>query len=278
MSILLDALRKSENSQKPVEPPNIHSNDLHMAEPANINKGLMAILLLVALLLIGWLVWRQYQPDTAVYRPPVELPAGRVAKAPTTPESQPSEEQQVEPKPAVTGNTRARTPVESYQPSAEERAIQQQAKTNAAAEKRAAARQEAARKNAPPPAAKLSENTTAPPSSSGANEPAAKTVVKTSTSEPADKKTGKTRAKESYQSPEPQPISYWELPDEIREAVPEIKFSVLVYADQPTNRFVLVNGERYVEGDSPTPGLVLEEIRRDGVVFSYRLYRFFVAR
>jgi general secretion pathway protein B len=60
--------------------------------------------------------------------------------------------------------------------------------------------------------------------------------------------------------------------------VPEIKFSVLVYAKDPADRFVLINGERMEEGDSPMSGLVVEEIRREGVLFSYRLYRFLVER
>jgi general secretion pathway protein B len=77
---------------------------------------------------------------------------------------------------------------------------------------------------------------------------------------------------------ETQPISYWELPDAIRESVPEIKFSVLVYAKNPADRFVLINGQRLGEGDTAQPGLVVKEIRLDGVVFSYRLYQFLVER
>ncbi|MCK5307443.1 MAG: general secretion pathway protein GspB, partial [Zetaproteobacteria bacterium] len=60
--------------------------------------------------------------------------------------------------------------------------------------------------------------------------------------------------------------------------VPEIKFSVLVYAKNPADRFVLINGQRLVEGDSPQPGLIVKEIRRDGVIFSYRLYQFLVEK
>ena len=78
---------------------------------------------------------------------------------------------------------------------------------------------------------------------------------------------------ETFHPGEPAPISYWELPDAVRAEVPEIKFSVLVYASDPAARFVLINGQRLMEGDSAQPGLVVEEIQRDGVLFSYRLYR-----
>ena len=77
---------------------------------------------------------------------------------------------------------------------------------------------------------------------------------------------------------DPAPISYWELPDAVRADVPEIKFSVLVYATDPADRFVLINGQRLGQGDSIQPGLEVREIRRDGVVFSYRLYQFLVER
>jgi len=76
----------------------------------------------------------------------------------------------------------------------------------------------------------------------------------------------------------PEPIGYWELPDAIRAVVPEIRFTVLVYNQDPAQRFVLIDGERLAEGDAPLPGLKVEEIRRDGVIFSYRLYQFLVER
>ena len=85
-------------------------------------------------------------------------------------------------------------------------------------------------------------------------------------------------AAEKRSPEEPAPISYWELPDAVRADLQEIKFSVLVYANKPADRFVLINGERLVEGDSPQPGLKVKEIRRDGVIFSYRLYQFLVER
>ena len=49
MSILLEALRKSENSQKPVEPPNIHRNDHPVDESGPINRSYVAVLVVIAL-------------------------------------------------------------------------------------------------------------------------------------------------------------------------------------------------------------------------------------
>ena len=51
---------------------------------------------------------------------------------------------------------------------------------------------------------------------------------------------------------------------------------MLVYAEKPEDRFLLINGQRLVEKEELTAGVVLEEIRRDGAVFRYRNYRFLV--
>jgi hypothetical protein len=79
------------------------------------------------------------------------------------------------------------------------------------------------------------------------------------------------------------PMSYWELPDAVRASIPEIKFSVLVYTPMPADRFILIDGERRVEGEwfEPGPGLPgvkLKEIRRDGIILEQNLYLFFVER
>jgi general secretion pathway protein B len=73
-----------------------------------------------------------------------------------------------------------------------------------------------------------------------------------------------------------EPISYWELPQGVRDNIPEIKITVLVYAEKPDDRFLLTNGQRMAEKDEMQSGVVLDEIRRDGAIFLYRKYRFLV--
>lgn len=41
-----------------------------------------------------------------------------------------------------------------------------------------------------------------------------------------------------------------------------------VYADEPGQRFVILDGRRHAEGAVVADGLVVQEIRRDGVVLS----------
>jgi general secretion pathway protein B len=108
--------------------------------------------------------------------------------------------------------------------------------------------------------------------------PSARSGRKESGSEKASTEEPVGAVPEKYHPGEPAPIGYWELPDAVRADIPEIKFSVLVYAANSADRFVLINGQRLEEGDTVQPGLEVREIRRDGVIFSYRLYRFLVER
>ena len=246
MSILLEALRKSEKNQNPPEAPDIHSEDESARNAESIQTGPLAILLVLALFASGWFVWNQYQAPEGVYQPPVTLsnnkPAGSDTQATEiataaveTPQASSSSE--VAGKPVE----RATTPVESYQ-----QAVKDISKAKPAKKK---------------------------PATPANVQAVAKPVPETKKSRPVVKKSSvKPRPLE------PEPITYWELPDSVRTDVAEIKFSVLVYAKQPEDRFVLINGQRLTEGDSVQPGLVIEEIHRDGVIFSYRLYRFLVER
>jgi len=256
MSILLEALRKTEKNQHSHEAPSIHTNDQADPVSESLQTGPLALLLIAALFVSGWFVWQQYQPPAGSYRPPVTLPADKVRKAsvPVAADETVNQEvarelDQATPSSPVASNSRGRqrTPVESFQPAASN--ASQPGTTNAGASTNERPAQQA-------------ENASSRPSSS----------IGTTAAEPVE------LVQEERLPREPAPIGYWELPDSVRADVPEIKFSVLVYAADPADRFVLINGERLGEGDSSQPGLVVKEIRRDGVIFTYRLYQFLVER
>lgn len=59
-----------------------------------------------------------------------------------------------------------------------------------------------------------------------------------------------------------------DLPAAERGTLPPLKLSMHVFADAPAQRFVILDGRRQGEGASPAAGVVIEEIRRDGVVLS----------
>jgi general secretion pathway protein B len=254
VSILLEALRKSEKNQNSPEAPSIHTDDQQGPATDSIKTGPLALLLVVTLFASGWFVWQQYQPPAGSYQSPVTLEADQT-RAVTTPAeiSEAAGEKTIQAVPpgtvaSIASNTsgKPRTPVESYQA----------------------------------PASNTSQAISARPKP--AKENPVKQLVNDSDKQPAPGKATPVEpvvvVEEKPRHREPEPISYWELPDAIRADVPEIKFSVLVFAKNPADRFVLINGQRLVEGDSPQSGLIVKEIRRDGVIFSYRLYQFLVER
>ena len=261
MSILLEALRKSEKNQHMRDAPTIHSDDPSGPVTEPLQTGPLAILLIVALFVSGWLVWRQYQPPEGSYQPPVSLGADgvRSVSKPATVDKQVELDAPSLPG-ANTSSGQGRTPVESYEPPESDvlpTTTEVSGPTTSDASDTAA---ELSDKNPARPEQKT--NVSLP-------EPTPKPAASNQTAEAEP---------ESYHPGEPAPIGYWELPDSIRADVPVIKFSVLVFAADPADRFVLINGERLEEGDSAQPGLVVKEIRREGVVFSYRLYQFLVER
>ncbi len=246
MSILLEALRKSEKNQNPPEAPDIHSDDDSSRHMDSIQTGPLAILLVLALFVSGWFVWNQYQPPEGLYQPPVTLAANNTGSgdAPAADKAVTSVQDILSHPPAAPPGKpegRPRTPVESYQ----------EAITNVSKAKLVTGKQPAPAKKEPVPA---------PQAEASKSKPAV------------------AKATDKFRPEELAPITYWELPDSIRADVGEIRFSVLVYAKQPDDRFVLINGQRLGEGDIVQPGLEVKEIRRDGVVFSYRLYQFLVER
>lgn len=65
-----------------------------------------------------------------------------------------------------------------------------------------------------------------------------------------------------------------ELPAAIRQEIPKMSISGHVYSAEAEGRLVGINDQLVREGESPAPGLILEQITPDGMIFSYRKYRF----
>jgi general secretion pathway protein B len=252
LSILLEALRKSEKNKHPQEVPDIHTADQSAPVSESIQPGPLALLLVAALFASGWFIWDQYRPPAESSQPSISQTKNKVSavNAPVaSPQAGAARIATVIPASPVAGKPggKLRTPVESYQQEVSETVLQQPDKPRPPA------------KNTPSDGVVKSRE----------NPPATGTLA-------AARQAAVVRKKNRPR--EPALITYWELPDAVRADVAEIKFTVLVYDQDPRLSFVLINGKRLGEGDSSQPGLVVEEIRRDGVVFSYRLYRFLVER
>ncbi|HET7369228.1 MAG TPA: general secretion pathway protein GspB [Gammaproteobacteria bacterium] len=68
------------------------------------------------------------------------------------------------------------------------------------------------------------------------------------------------------------------LPEPVRQGLPALHMQIHVYADNPADRFVMINMHRYVEGDTLAAGPKVIRIRPDGVVLRYRGRSFLLPR
>jgi len=73
-------------------------------------------------------------------------------------------------------------------------------------------------------------------------------------------------------------LSIWELPYSTRKDLPAIELSMHVYSSTPAQRFVVIKGDRHVEGDEIGQDLILREIRQDGLVLEFKGQRFLFPR
>lgn len=65
-----------------------------------------------------------------------------------------------------------------------------------------------------------------------------------------------------------------ELPSSVRKTLPVMSVAVHAYSATAGDRLVSINGRMLREGDTLAPDLKLEQITADGMIFSYRGYRF----
>lgn len=69
-----------------------------------------------------------------------------------------------------------------------------------------------------------------------------------------------------------------DMPYSVRKDLPNMLISMQVYSADATRRFVVVDGERKVEGDTIKDTVALREIRANGVVLEFHGQRFFMPR
>jgi len=91
----------------------------------------------------------------------------------------------------------------------------------------------------------------------------------------SDRPAGTESESESESASEPREnfIRAWDLPQAQRAEFPDLNLTVHFYSQAPGDRFVLINGERYSEGQQVEPGIRLAEIRRRGAVVDFSGYR-----
>jgi general secretion pathway protein B len=69
-----------------------------------------------------------------------------------------------------------------------------------------------------------------------------------------------------------------ELSAGVTAGMPRLNLDLLVYSEEPKQRFVMINGQRLREGDSSRDGMLVERIESGGAVINYRGSRFLLTR
>jgi general secretion pathway protein B len=75
-------------------------------------------------------------------------------------------------------------------------------------------------------------------------------------------------------APVPSVMTMAELPVPIQQELPPLSILVHAYSGKPADRLVDINGHLLHEGEDVAPGLRLEEITPEGMIFSYKGYTF----
>lgn len=72
-------------------------------------------------------------------------------------------------------------------------------------------------------------------------------------------------------------LRYHELSSQVRNAMPGISISMLLYSKKSAERWINVNGLKMREGQQVSTGLKVEEITPEGAIFTYQGHRFYKA-
>ncbi len=300
MSYILDALKKSERArgsrktrcliEGPVEATAVPSSQPRESSPRWPYIVVFALLLNAGLFVFWLHPWQwgtnanvssssissgqfpQTRPQEAPVIPPAPLAQSQDEKQAT--QNQPRKEENTEPNAPVPGVATAVSAGLAVSGTQTLQTVQDQIKDEGAAKK--------------PDGPKLPQNPKAAET---------KKALKTADSEAA----GKNQAVRAEQPLQPaaasgiisdiQPLAelgessdkpaalhapkWHELSPQIRNALPNLSVSMLVYSKKPEDRWININGSKRREGEKISADLKLETITPDGAIFSYQGHRFY---
>lgn len=274
MSLILEALKKSERQRRLGESPSLGSPVIAVRRRRNF-LPILIVLIAIGLLALWWMRRDGGEPVPAVET--ATDPAATTSRSPSAPARVAD---------ATTFNDAPLPPLASTPNSVPARPGNTQAAAADAERRRKLRDGELVAANPEAGAAatmKESEPVSAadPAALAAAMADAGTPVATKSTA--GDRSDRRVADKEGDASAAPAPARadglklMWELPLATRRELPEIKVSMHVFARDPAQRFVIINDERHVQGDD-IEGMVLLEIRADGVVFEHENVRFLYPR
>ena len=246
MSYILDALRKSDQQrQRGVAPtlPAAPAPEATPRRPASLAYGLLALVLVGAGMAIGWL--RPWQSEQAAPARPEPVAARPEPIAPRAPES----------------NLRQAVPAPSQmapRPKPETRA------QSATPPVQAAPAPIAAQPQPPAPSGARPSGTPRP---ADAVVPGKKPAPAPAPEQPAANAAADAGRAQAV-------IAMAELPLALQQELPAMTISVHAYSGNPRDRMVGINNRMLREGEYVVPGLKLEQITPEGMIFGYKGFSF----
>jgi len=255
MSYILDALRKSDQQRRRGAPPTLlaaHAAPVETRRRALVWYGLFALVLVSAGVAIGLTrPWQRQREATVVA---VTKPPDQVVN-PTTGTT--SQEGIAKSEPAIPPAAPLVPPVPAASSSADAAASGSAATGRSATE---------ARKKATKPVKARRNTGKGFAKADGARDTPANGSGKTPRSDKA------MNTDES--APEETAVPIAELPVAIQKELPAMSIMVHAYSDDPAKRLVGINNHLLHEGEEVAPGLKLEQITLDGMILSFKGYRF----
>ena len=262
MSYILDALRKSEQQRLQGAAPLLITTQISYnveKQPALLLYGLVAAILICAGIMIGWL--RPWQQDeTEGGKSAITLTQDETKPPPIVPKAQllaPEPEKVKKPELALPEQKSISTTKLASMADSREQDVP--APTNISAKVAAMPRK--------------SQTSTAVPEVPEQITDEAATPTMEKTILPSLESNG-TNGIVDETAQEQKIIAMTELPFAIQQEIPKMSISGHAYSTVPKERIVGINDRLLQEGEYLSPGLRLEQITSDGLVFSYKKYLF----
>lgn len=259
MSYILDALRKSEQERQRSVAPNlltVHTISEVNTQPRFFIYGSMAVSLIGAGVMIGWLHPWQREPPRSVVESITATPPGAKPRhsIPAPRPALPEMAMQYVPTKTVPKAMPVGKPVPAPKVVNLKQHTQLLIKT-------------------PIPSRKLPPQTVAtiPKELATSRHETATAPVQVKAITPIPRTLTSAATPDTSQEAQ-KVIPMAELPLAIQQEIPEMSIPIHTYSSTPKERIVGINGRLLQEGDYLSPGLRLEKITPDGIIFSYKKY------
>lgn len=239
MSFILDALRKSDQQRQRSVTPTLMTAQAPVAEsrqPALWWYGLLAVVLIGVGILIGWM--HQWQSEPAV--PAIQSDPGRPLESSNN---------------KFTSAPLAVLPAPSKKPENQQPSLGAMTVTQSIP---------------PPSGADTLRDLSAKPVMISP-QPAAVAASPSDAPAPVQEEHARTGPGDVDLK---MSMALTELPLSLQQEIPKLSVLVHSYSSKPKSSYVFINDRKWREEEYPVPGLKLEQITPDGMVFSYRGYRF----